>query len=107
MSPLRLALLIFRRNIFYALFVVFGISFLLYVVAGFSQYSKHVRTERQTLSMIDADVIAPKGSSIEHLRRLLRLEVIPEPALIPSQLYTTLTSDTPPGLKLTPVLFWG
>lgn len=107
MNPVSLAYLIFRRYLWYALFVVFGVAFLLYVVGGFIQYTKHVKAERQTLSMIDADVIAPKGSSIEHLRRLLRLEVFSEPALIPSQLYTTLTTDTPPGLKLTPVLFWG
>jgi hypothetical protein len=107
MNPLSLALLIFRRYVWYALFVVFGVAFLLYVVGGFIQYTSHVRAGRQALSMIDADVIAPKGSSIEHLRRLLRLEVFPEPALIPSQLYTTLTTDTPPGLQLTPVFFWG
>jgi hypothetical protein len=107
MNALSLALVILRRYIWYALFVVFGVAFLLYVVGGFIQYTQHVRTERQTLSMIDADVIAPKGSSVEHLRRLLRLEVFSEPALIPAQLYTTLTTDTPEGLQLTPVLFWG
>lgn len=107
MNALALALLIFRRYVWYALFVVFGVAFLLYVVGGFLQYSNHVREERRTLSMINADVIAPKGSSIEHLRRLLRLEVLPEPALIPSQLYTTLTTHPPEGLQLTPVFFWG
>lgn len=107
MNPISLALLIFRRYLWYALFVVFGVAFLLYVTGGFIEYSKHVRSERQTLSMIDADVIAPKGSSIEHLRRLLKLEVLPEPPLIPSQLYSTLETNPPSGLKLTPVLFWG
>lgn len=107
MNPVSLAFLIFRRYLWYALFVVFGVAFLLYVMGGFVQYSQHVKTERQTLTMIDADVIAPKGSSIEHLRRLLRLEILPDPALIPSNLYTTLTTDTPPGLQLTPVFFWG
>ena len=107
MNALRLAFVILRRNISYALFVSFGIAFLLYVVYGFYQYSHHVRSERRQLQMVDADVIAPKGSTVEHLRRLLKLELFPNPALIPSQLYTTLTTDPPPGLKLTPVLFWG
>ncbi len=107
MSAFRLALLTLRRNLFYALFVASGVAFLLYVADGFVQYSRHVRLERQSLRTVDADVIAPKGSSVEHLRRLLKLELFAEPALIPSQLYTTLNTDPPPGLKLTPVLFWG
>jgi hypothetical protein len=107
MNALRLSLLIFRRMFVYALFVSFGVAFLFYVVNGFVQFSKHVRAQRAALEKIDADVISPKGSSIDHLRRLLKLELLREPALIPSQLYTTLNTDTPPGLTLTPVLFWG
>lgn len=107
MSIVSLAAVIFRRYFWYAMFVVFGVAFLLYVLGGVIQYSQHVHEERHTLEMINADVIAPKGSSIEHLRRLLRLEVFQEPALIPSQLYTTLTTQPPEGLQLTPVFFWG
>lgn len=107
MSIFSLAAVIFRRYFWYATFVVFGVAFLLYVLGGVVQYSQHVREERHALEMINADVIAPKGSSIEHLRRLLRLEVFEDPALIPSQLYTTLTTQPPEGLQLTPVFFWG
>jgi hypothetical protein len=107
MSPTQLAFLILKRMYVYAIFVIAGMSFLIYVAYSFIDYANHVKTHRQMLDRIDADVIAPKGSSIDHLRRILRLEVLADPVLIPSQLYQTLKTNPPPGLELAPVLFWG
>lgn len=107
MKSIWLAVVMARREARYVLFVVLGVAFLGYVAIGVADYSARVSEKRRLLQAIDADVIAPKGSSVEHLRRFLRLEKFKEPALLPKQLWETISSTAPKELKLVPVFFWG